>query len=337
MYPAASVRVLSLPIVGRVWLRVAVCLGLALLVAGGVVYPFLMGGRYANDFQWPYAAAVQLRRGINPYYDLGGMIPVDFFTGTDPLFYPLPAVLVALPFSYLPAELAGTVFSGLSAFLLAWALTHDGRYWRLVAFTSAPAIIAFGNVQWSPLVYASIYLWWLSPVIVCKPSIGAAAFAARPRWFALTVGLLVAVVSLVVLPTWPIDWLRNLQDTHHPIPLLWGAPGLLLLSLLAWRRPAGRLFAVWSFVPQVVFFYDALVLWFVAKSWQQMALLSGLSWVALILWSDSGGVMSKYERPLEYVYVCLPALGILLWNQRQSLRKRCNLPFRRLSLLLRGR
>lgn len=316
---AVSLRVLVVWQALRLYVRVVVCVGLALVVALGLVHPFLMDGRYANDFQWPYAAAVQLRYGVNPYYDLGGMIPSDFYTGTDPLFYPLPAVLLALPLSYLPATLAGTLFSGVSAFLLAWGVTSSGEWWRLLVFTSPVAWIAFGNVQWSPLLLASVYLWWLSPLAICKPSIGFSAFVAAPRWFALAVAGGVLGISLLVLPSWPLDWFHNLRSTHHPMPMLYGWPFLLALSVWFARRRDGRVFFAWSLAPGMVFFYDTLLLYVIPRSWRQMLLLSGLAWLAVLAWGDLGDVRRGAERPLEYLLMTLPALGLVVFNNRDEL------------------
>lgn len=293
-------------------MRLLVCCSLAVAVAWLVA--LLNRGQSARDFTWLYAAALQVRAGVNPYLDLGSVIPAAWENArTTPLFYPLPAVLIALPFSFLPVELAGVVFSMLSAFLLAWALTEDGKYWRLWAFCSAPALVAFGNVQWSPLLLASVYLWWLGPIVICKPSLGLAAWVARPRFGSLWIGSALVILSLLVLPSWPIDWLHNLAKSEHVSPMLYAIPGLLALSFWAsWHTSSGRFYFVWSLVPQMAFFYDGLLLWLIPATKRQMWFLCACSWFAFFNMPGVGGNPTFAARLVEYWLIYLPALSLLL-------------------------
>jgi hypothetical protein len=78
-------------------LVVALCIG---LLATALSY-FLLhrDGRLAGDFQWPLRGAQALVSGQNPYEVIQPSGPYPF---DAPLYYPLPAILVALPFAWLP-------------------------------------------------------------------------------------------------------------------------------------------------------------------------------------------------------------------------------------------
>lgn len=276
---------------------------------------WLAGVGAAADFQWLYAGAQQWRVGVDPYSSLGDWLPASWAITETPLFYPFPAVLVALPFSLLSSVVAGVLWSALSAGLLAYGLLSTGEPWRLLALVSVPALVTFGNVQWSALLLASVYLPVIGWVVVCKPSAGLAAFVHSPRWSAVVAGASVVVLSLVLFPRWPLGWLANLSRSEHTAPAAYGMPGLMLLSLVAWRRPAGRMFAAWSLVPGMVFFYDALLLYAVPRSWRQMYLLVACSWVAAVLVPVSAGVNPRAAAmQYEYWLIYVPALAMLLFN-----------------------
>lgn len=71
----------------------------------------------APDFIYPWTAARALLAGIDPYGALHGGMPHPF---EAPLLYPMPAILVTIPFAFLPLPSASGVFMGLSALLLAY-------------------------------------------------------------------------------------------------------------------------------------------------------------------------------------------------------------------------
>jgi hypothetical protein len=66
-------------------------------------------------FDQLYFAARHLTWGENPY-------PISSQWYPYPLFYPLPPILVAIPFTILPVALARPAFDICSGVLLAWAL-----------------------------------------------------------------------------------------------------------------------------------------------------------------------------------------------------------------------
>jgi hypothetical protein len=255
----------------------------------------------AGDFTWAHRGIQQLLAGQNPYHDptLGEGNP---FPRNDPLFYPMPALLMALPFAPFPRELAGALFMGVSCGLLAFGLFRNG-FSNYALFLSAPFWFSLIAVQWSPLLVAAALLPTLLPLTLAKPNIGLPIFLSYPTWrgFALSVGFV--LVSLLVLPSWPLDWLNN-ASTHAVFQPVRVVPGfLLLLAALRWRRPEARLLLLLALIPQRPI-YDQLALWLVAQrdsaqdayplqttrplallhASRPMVLLSLLSWLALSCW-----------------------------------------------------
>lgn len=232
----------------------------------------------AHDFSWPWQAARLLLAGRSPY---GVALFPSIPAWGDPFFYPLPAALVALPLAPLPALWAGAVFVGLSAGLLAYGL---GERWPLLL--SAPAVVGALAGQWPPLLTAGLLLSPLAVLWVCKPSLGAVLFLARPSWWAALGGAALCLLGLALLPAWPLEWLQALRRSHHPVPLLTPAGLVLapLLALLVRRRGLAdwrvRLLLGLCLVPQMTRVYDMLPALLVARSRREALLLALASWAA---------------------------------------------------------
>jgi hypothetical protein len=118
-----------------------------------------------------------------------------------------------------------------------------------------------------------------------KPNIGLALFLAWPNRWTVIGGLAFAVVALLVLPTWPQEWLVNVaRSPHHHAPVMawYGAP--LVLALSRWRRPEARLLFVMACVPQVPLFYDQLPLALIPDTERQRLTFAWLSWGGYLGW-----------------------------------------------------
>ena len=241
----------------------------AALAAGWLTHaaPGLEGG----DFTYAWAAARALLAGHDPYRSMAdARVP---FYGSHRLFYPLPAVLLALPFASLPVVPAAATFVGAGITLLAFAATRRA-WWPLLMFASAPAMAVATSVQWSPLLTAAALWPFALGVGVAKPTIGVALIAVQSDWRAAlrgaAFGLLLVVVTLVLVPAWPAEWLAEMRSSplmaqyHVPILSAWGAP--VTLAALAWRNPKARLLVAMACVPQNGFFYDQLPLLLIPAS-----------------------------------------------------------------------
>jgi hypothetical protein len=120
-------------------------------------------------------------------------------------------------------------------------------------------------------------------LLACKPTIGAALWAAYPSRAAALGSVVFLAVSLMLLPSWPLEWFATLGEVPHvapPVSYL-GGP-LLLLALLRWRRPEARLLAALACVPQTLMFYETLPLFLIVRTHAQGAILATGSWVALV-------------------------------------------------------
>jgi len=286
---------------------VGVCAGLAAF-AVFALYPFMA----AKDFTYPWRAARALADGLDPYVAIK---PTGHYPFETRFPYPLPTAIAALPFAWLVPTVAGALFYGISAALMAFALSRDGL-WRFWAFASAPFAMATALAQWSPLLVAATLLAPLGWALVLKPTLGAALFTYRPTWRAAALAALLVAISLAVNPRWPAEWLdvaRHVQ--RHPAPVLEPFGAIALLALLRWRTPEGRLVAAMACVPQNLYFYDQLPLWLVARNGREAFALSALSWVALGITSASCHdqfFCGREARPWVIWLIYVPATLLVL-------------------------
>jgi hypothetical protein len=289
----------------RTRLIISVCIG----ILSGLFSAFFIHIAYSEggDFTWPLLGARALLQGVNPYIDS------DVFPMGSLLFYPLPALLVAIPFTIFPHLLAAALFFGISSGLLAWGITRDG-YSRLPLFISSPFWISLFAGQWAPLIVAAALLPGLLPLALCKPNIGLPLFVAYPSRRGMLASLAVLLLSLLILPSWPRDWLANLGDHANFVPLLTLPGSLLLLALIRWRETNARLLLALAVMPQRM--YDPLALWLLPRTFRQSLILSVSSWgiyVGLFSYHPVRGPVLAYLPVQEVVIlIYLPALFMVL-------------------------
>jgi hypothetical protein len=251
-----------------------------LVLIAGLVSGFICWLAYwlpppsTSDFEQIWFGARALLSGADPY----AVVPA---TGTRfPLFYPLTAVLVGVPFAALPFPIARVLWAAGSGAAFAWAALRYGRGLP-VALLSASFLNAIVQGQWSPLLTAAVVIPSLSWALGVKPSIGAALFIGFPSRWAVAGALALFGVTLIISPAWPFRWLETLPATTHMVPLLVRPGGfLLLLALIRWRLPEARLLAALGCVPQTIGLYETLPLFLIPRTrWQGYA-LAGSSYVA---------------------------------------------------------
>jgi len=270
------------------------------------------------DFTWPWRAARYLLNGQNPYELIRpvGDYPFDAY-----FKYPLPAALIAVPFAGMSGPMSAAVFGGLSAALLAFALTAE-TWWRLLILASPPFAVTLFSGQWSTLAMAGALLPMLSWVAVCKPTIGLAVFAYRPNWWAILGSGVLILASFLIQPSWLTDWLRVLraddlgQTYVAPVQLV-GGP-ILLLALLRWRRPEARYLTAISIAPHSLGFYTAFLAMLVAETRREALLMSvsgAVAWVAFFQWLGDRKYSSLAPIHAGYwifAFLFIPALLIVL-------------------------
>ncbi|MDP9178906.1 MAG: hypothetical protein M3O61_14575, partial [Gemmatimonadota bacterium] len=108
-------------------------------------------------------------------------------------------------------------------------------------------------------------------------------------WVALAAGALVlGAVSLLLLPSWPREWLAlvSQRSGHMSPPILRLGGPLIALVLIRWRRREAWLVFTMACTPQTWDWYNALPLLTVAATYRQAYVLS--------LVSTAGGFIAVY-------------------------------------------
>jgi hypothetical protein len=289
------------------------------VLAAGLISGFVCWLAYrlpppsTSDFEPIWVGASVLLAGGDPYT----VVPT---TGTHyPLYYPLTAIVIGLPFAGLPFDWARVAWAALSGAGFAWAAIRYGRGLP-AALLSANFLNAVIQGQWSPLMTAAVVLPALSWLLAAKPSIGAALFAAFPSRQAVIGGVALLAVSLALFPTWPVRWAASLGASNHMWPIRSSGGIILLLALIRWRRPEARLLAALACVPQTIGLYETLPLFLIPRTRWQGYGLAGLSYVAAF--GQVAMVPRDPGMPLEtmladrwpFVFFCLylPALVMVL-------------------------
>lgn len=302
-------------------------LALAIGVAGVVVYlgfNYVMG--YRSDLEPLLAGARALLDGQNPYAAIrpGPGLPWGY-----PLYYPLPALVLVLPFALLPAVLAHVLFAGLSFGLLGYGILRTGRH-RLPMLLSWPVLYAVAQSQWSPLLTAAYLLPWLALIWAAKPNFALPFLVARPTRRMLVAfgvgGVVLAAVSFALMPGWLAEWLAVAQHAVYIRPLLLAPFGgfLLALALLRWRDADARLLFGLACVPQTAWTYNGVPVYLLAsttaESWHLVLLgwLAGIGQTLLAYWAQDQPVPVRYEIAIAATLALfyLPALWLVLRRDR---------------------
>jgi len=277
--------------------RIAVSATIGL--ASGAFCWFLMKHFHqdAADFRWALHLAQRLLARQNPY-------------DTPLEQYPLPAALFALLFSRLQPELAAGFFWGISSSLLAFGLTRHS-YRSLLIFLAYPYWAGILTVQWSPIIAASAFFPLLLPVTLAKPQVGLPVFLTRLSRSGLLACAVVGLVSIAIMPRWPLLWLRQIRNYQHFIPLLVLPGPLVLLALVRYRTRDAWLLLLSALMPQR-WFFDSFILWLIPQSRREIVWTVFLSWGA--------GVWRWYHTPHSFaevgrwtvIFLYLPMLAVVL-------------------------
>ena len=272
-----------------------------------------------GDFQAFWWSAKALSLGLSPYDAIGPNGTLFKWNLETP--YPLPGILILWPLTLVPLRIAFLAFTFVSAAALAWQLSRDHRA-AMWVFVSGSFLVALYLGQWSPLLTAAALSPWLGILLVAKPTIGAALFLYRPSWIAVISGLLLLVLSLLVMPSWPVEWWgvvrQDSMDLHYRIPLTIPGGVLVLLALLRWKRPESRLLVAMACVPQTMVANEFVPLFLVVrKRWEGLT-LALLSWVMLFLRDELArpqpGGLNDYaiSAQLGVLLLYLPAVAMVL-------------------------
>jgi hypothetical protein len=268
---------------------------------------------FTTDFDQLYHSGVILRDGDNPYRSPPPHLRYPFY-------YPLPAVLVAMPFTALPIALARPAFDIVVGWIFAYALWRQAPY-ALLALFSGAYLFAMRAGQTTPMVVAASLIPTLGFLLTVKSNTGLACLIARPSRQAIIGGLAVVALSVILLPSWPLDWWAAIQQSQHiRSPILRPFGWLLLLAAFRWRTSGGRLLLALAVIPQNTLPHELVPLVLIPGNAVEMAVYVVGSWVAVALTSAameratslSGLVTDVWFALLLSVY--LPALYMVLRN-----------------------
>ena len=279
----------------------------------------------AADFTQLWRAGEALLAGRNPYEVVTSSERAYPFR--DALGYPMPAVLIALPFVLLSPIDAAWFWCVLGVATFIVACLYRRREW-LGMLLSPCLLTAVVLVQWSPLLVAGILLPPLAVLYAAKPTIGLALLAGWPSRWAVLGGLALGLVALLLVPTWPADWLAAASSTSQfyvaPATIWQGGGPLLLLAWLRWRQPEARLLGVLALVPHNLVLYDQFVLVATCRRWWEVALLVAGSWLAFV-WGGEARTASMDAftqhaalRVPVLIGCYLPALVIVLLRRNEG-------------------
>ena len=298
------------------------------VVSHGVLFlvlalAFVLGARYllyawmpdrTSDFDLLYDSAARLVAGDNPYP-----------TGMQRFPYPLPAVLLAVPFTAIPLWLARPIFDVLAGWAFVYALWKHRGPFALLAVVSGAYLFAMVKGQTTPLMVAASLIPALGFLLAVRPNTSAALWISRPSWIALLTAGAFLIGSLVVLPSWPRDWWMALPADYKVLapPILRPFGFVLLLAAIRWRSPEARLIFATAFIPQSTLPYELVSLALVPGNRLEMALYVVGSWIALVVADrlDVTQNMAEWTAtgwPVTLAVVYLPMLYLVLRNRQSS-------------------
>ncbi|OGO66651.1 MAG: hypothetical protein A2030_10325 [Chloroflexi bacterium RBG_19FT_COMBO_50_10] len=305
----------------RIW--VSICAGLIAAFASIIIQTRFYNSK-AGDLTWALIGARQWINGQDPYIILDSN---NYPSDPTPLYYPFPSVLFVLPLSFMPDLIATGIWVGFTVGLMTFAITQGG-FWRLPILASVPLWAAVAQVQWTPLLL-SIWVWPdLLFLSLLKPTSGLALAAKHPTRKGIGILVVVVVLSIILLPNWPLSWLESIKQSRHLIPILYGPGPFLVLSLLAWRFPEARLLFILAVLPQRMYFYDQLPLLLVAKNLRQQLIIVLSSWIAFLMTVWLGPTWKWHaiwsppviDGPAGWIIVCLYGSALILvliqWYKR---------------------
>jgi hypothetical protein len=295
-------------------------------------------GDLATDFYPLYFAAGRVFAGLSPYGDaataeLAHQWHAPFAAAG--IAYPLPFLVLVLPFGLLPFALAATIWIAIGLAGAAASLRLAASWRALIALPilflplhrsivlgqatlvwfGLAVLLVLGIKQgWSWVVGGLIALLLLKPQNGLFFAMAGLVWAVRIDrraliWFVGVESWLV-IVALLLQPGWIAGWLAQVRIyntiVHPPSLLPWG----LVLLVVVWRQPW------WSIVAacQVVFFplsdlYSTLplLLCWVGIGGRAALLGAGVSW----LWSIAG---LPNTMPVLWVLIMAPLILVLIWR-----------------------
>jgi len=303
--------------------RLPLVLGLAFVLLCRLALYLQMPDR-ATDFDLLYQAAVRLIRSEALYPE-----------GATGFLYPLPAILLAVPFTIVPLALARPIFDLLVGWAFVYALWKYRGPYALLALGSGAYFFALLHGQTTPLIVAASMVPALGFLLAVRPNTAVPLWSMRPSWPALLGAAGLLLLSVAIQPTWPFDWWMALPADMTPMrpPILRPLGFLLLLAAFRWRWREGRLLLATAFLPQTTLPYELIPLALIATTWGEMAVFVVGSWLVvgaaqrldlsqgMVEWNYAGWTVTLAAVYLPMLYVVLrrqiSIKKISFWKERR--------------------
>ncbi len=273
-------------------------------------------GGSAGDLRFALSPArdwLKVRDPYSPYQNNPDPIAVP---------YPFTAVLLTIPLSWLPDNLAASLFSGVGAGVLAWFLLRQGNYWRLLIFLSWPFANTIVYTQWSSFIASMYFTPALLPLLLAKPQSALPyVLTQKPGRLGVLLAGSLLILSIALYPSWPVDWLRSTNNYigYPPLFVLPFGP-LLLFALIRYRDKRSWFLVLMALMPQRMV-YDQLGVLLVAENRKQavfLVLCSWLSFPALLYFNGWANLPYGWKNWI-LVESYLPALFILIYPSLKNL------------------
>jgi hypothetical protein len=269
-----------------------------------------------SDLAQVWVGARAVLNGANPYDAVGPGRALDW---PFPLFYPLTAIVALIPLAVVPLRWVDPLFVGLGFGLFTWAVTAERLVTpRLVALVSLAALMTLQTSQWSLLLTGAALVPGFGWLLIAKPTIGVALFAAFPSWKTAVGCSVFLIVTILIWPEWVANWRATFANAPHIVAPItrWTGP-LVLLALLKWKRADARLLLGLACVPHTTVPYETIPLFLIPQTWWQAWGLWTFALLAFLGQSATG----PYHTQMEYwasgaqwivALVYLPCLCIVL-------------------------
>jgi hypothetical protein len=248
-----------------------------------------------SDLAPVWASARALLHQQDPYEAVG---PGRAYDTVFPQIYPMTSIVTAAPLALLPLRWADALFVGLGFGLFTWAATSRRLMTpALVALVSLPALMTLQTSQWSLLLTGAALMPVCGWLLIAKPTIGLALFAAYPRWKTAVGCAALLALSFLILPGWLPEWRATLASAPHVVAPITRPGGLLvLLALLKWKRAEARLLVALACVPHTTAPYETIPLFLIPATWLQAW---GL-WACAVLAYVAQWATGPYGSQAEY-------------------------------------
>lgn len=292
----------------------------------------------ATDIDQLWYAARALIGGSDPYEAVGPNSP---FAGPYKVMYPLPAILVAVPFSWFPIEVLRATVAASGTGLLTFCIARaDAR--GLVVLLSRALYLNVTLVNWTPLL---MLIWWwprAAVLVAIKPTIGVEMLAGLKRYQEAIPGLVAAAAvtafCFLIRPTWFADWLQATQSGPTTRPWILTPWAFIVLAALMFpNRWQSRFLAVFMLVPQTPHPIAALPLVLLPASFAGKALVAALTYLPAIIINrepfgsriTSTDDMHTFLAQIMLWTVIVPTLCFVLWDgfrERQARKEPATAP-----------